>query len=138
MKKRFIEFGIIGILLFIGAVCFASSVIDRKVMNDVAVAVNVSNYSDSIRMKRASWYDQTAGLLVTTNGTVVVSQQCSLDGSTWYAPRLSNGTVTDSIATPDSTRYVQFTPVIAPFIRFKVLGNSTSSNVSLNFISSEE
>ncbi len=108
-----------------------SMVSKEKLMNAVAVN-NTTVYSNSRRFHDC---DGTACLLiVSTAGSITVTQQCSTDNKTWYDPETAAGAagaVEDTI-TVTTGRYLSFTPVLCDWIRFKVVENGTAStNVSL-------
>lgn len=110
-----------------------------KLMSAVAVD-NTTKYSDSVTFERCVGY---AGLLITSSaaGTITVTQQCSLDNQTWYDAVDKNNSAIGAvqvITTSATSRYVQFDPVIAKFIRFKVVeGGASATNVTLTLISQE-
>jgi hypothetical protein len=113
-----------------------------KLMDAVTVH-NETKYSDSITFERSvGTIGSTAVLLSYTGaGTVTVTQQCSLDNSTWYDAVDASGTAVGAVAavtTTAVTRYIKYTPVVAKFIRFKVVeGNAASVVLSLTLISQE-
>lgn len=111
-----------------------SIVSKEKLMNVVAVS-NTTVYSNSRKFHDC---DGTACLLiVSTAGSITVTQQCSTDKVTWYDPETAAGAagaVEDTI-TVTTGRYLSFTPVLCDYIRFKVVENGTaSSNVSLTLV----
>ena len=132
------------VVFFLSAVClilcfnlstFASELIRTKVMDNVTVGAGSSNVSSSVRVKRAS-FDRNFGILVSANDTVTITQQCSIDDSNWYDPYLSNTSQTGQVATADA-KYVTFSPIVAPYIRFNVSATN-STNVTLELIRSED
>lgn len=97
---------------------------------DVAKAATA--YSNSRKFHDC---DGTACLLIaSTAGSITVTQQCSLDNTNWYDPETASGAagaVEDTI-TVTTGRYLSFTPVLAPFIRFKIVeANSAATKVTL-------
>jgi hypothetical protein len=104
-------------------------------MDNVTVGAGSSNVSSSVRVKRAS-FDRNFGILVSANDTVTITQQCSIDDSNWYDPYLSNTSQTGQVATADA-KYVTFSPIVAPYIRFNVSATN-STNVTLELIRSED
>jgi len=98
------------------------SIISKEVLADaVALGKNATGYSNSRAFHDC---DGTACLkIISTAGSITVTQQCSLDDKTWYDPETSAGAagaVEDTI-TVTTGRYLSFTPVLAPFVRFKVV-----------------
>jgi hypothetical protein len=77
-------------------------------------------------------------IVVTGDGTVTITQQCSTDNVTWYDPETASaaaGAVEDSI-TATAGRYLSFTPVLCPYIRFKVVetGEASTATVSITLL----
>ena len=109
------------------------SLVSKEVlMSAVTVAKNGTSYSNSRPFHDC---DGTATLkIISTAGSITVTQQCSLDDSSWYNPTNEAGAVgavEDSI-TVTTGRYLSFTPVLCPFIRFKVVeANVAATNVTL-------
>lgn len=109
---------------------------DIKLMNVQAVAKAATGYSSSIR------FDACAGdatvFLVSTAGSITVTQQCSLDDSNWYDPVNASGSAVGSVAatfTVSTGTYIIYTVVLTPYIRFKVVeGDVAATDVSLNLI----
>ncbi len=101
-------------------------------MSAVAVTKNGTSYSNSRTFHDC---DGTACLkIVSTAGSITVTQQCSLDDKTFYDPETASGAagaVEDTI-TVTTGRYLSFTPVMCDFIRFKVVeANVAATNVTL-------
>jgi len=99
-----------------------SIVSKEKLMDAVTVAADDTHYSNSRRFHDC---DGTACLLivVTGDGTLTVTQQCSTNDSTWYDPETASGAagaVEDTIVATTG-RYLSFTPVLCDYIRFKVV-----------------
>lgn len=77
-------------------------------------------------------------LVATTGGSLNISFQVSLDGSTFYTPYNTSGTSLGSINTAvTSTAWIVFSPQLANYIRFVFVltGNST---VSATYIQQEK
>jgi hypothetical protein len=103
-------------------------------MNAEELDASDTHYSDSRKFHDC---DGTACLLivVTGDGTVTVTQQCSADNVTWYDPENASaalGAVEDTIVATTG-RYLSFTPVLCNYIRFKVVetGAASTATVSL-------
>ena len=109
------------------------SMVSKEVlMSAVTVAQNGTSYSNSRRFHDC---DGTACLkIISTAGSITVTQQCSTDDITWYGPETAAGAagaVEDTI-TVTTGRYLSFTPVLCDYIRFKVVeGNVAASVVTL-------
>lgn len=108
------------------------SIVSKEVLMNAVEVDNTTKYSNSRRFHDC---DGTACLLiVSTAGSITVTQQCSTDNKTWYDPENAAGAlgaVEDTI-TVTTGRYLSFTPVLCDYIRFKVVENGTAAtNVSL-------
>lgn len=107
-----------------------------KLMDVQAAAKAATVYSSSIR------FDACAGdatiFLVSTAGSITVTQQCSLDDSNWYDPVNASGSAVGSVAsafTVSAGTYITYTVVLAPYVRFKVVeGDVAATDVSLKLI----
>jgi len=111
------------------------SIISKEVLMDAVEVSNGTKYSNSRAFDDC---DGTACLkIISTAGSITVTQQCSVDDSTWYDPENADGdtgAVEDTI-TVTTGRYLSFTPVLAPFVRFKVVEDGTAAtNVTLELI----
>ena len=67
--------------------------------------------------------------------TITITQQCSLDGENWYDPvgptGAAIGTVATALAVTTGT-YITYSPVVAPYARFKVVeGNTAAVTVTI-------
>ena len=112
------------------------SIIEHKVLMSVRPIGKAGTiYSDSVYFGDC---DGTACVkIISTAGSITVTQQCSIDNSTWYDPETASGAagaVEDTI-TVTTGRYISYTPVMTPFIRFKVVeGNVAASVVTLELV----
>ena len=91
------------------------------------VAQNSTDYTQSMPFWRCTGY---AGALVTVSaGSVTITQQCSFDGHTWLDPVDEDNTALADVVTTmgAGTRYVQYAPAPAQFIRFKVVETNVAS-----------
>lgn len=109
------------------------SMISKEVLMDtVAVATTDTHYSNSRRFHDCNG---TACLkVISTAGDIDVTQQCSIDDVTFYDPTDVSGAVgaVEDTITVTTGRYISFTPVICPYVRFKVVqGAGATTNVTL-------
>ncbi len=115
-----------------------------------AVTKNGTVYTNVCQFHRC--VGDAAVRLVSTAGSITVTQQCSLDYSdrnpsaaTWDNPyKTVSGTtsaagVVVSAQTVTTGIYITYSPVIAPYIRFKIVeGDVAATAVSLTLIFREE
>ena len=72
--------------------------------------------------------------IVSTAGTLAISQQCSLNDVDWYDPVNTSDSalgVVKAAQTVTTGVYVVFTPVISKYIRFKVIESTAETVVTL-------
>ena len=98
-------------------------------------SVNGTVYSGAIEFKRAKGF---CGMLMIVGGvSTTVTQQVSLDGSTFYDPVDSDGNALGQVCSAiTADAYHQFSPVIAPYIRFKFV--TTGASVTAAKLVSQE
>lgn len=106
--------------------------------SDIGVTTGGSTaYSSIVDLQKYAGYDGTVSLLITTaaNGSATsfaITQQCSVDKANWYTPVSAYNATVDAVYTQAATvtghtRFVQITPVLAPYIRFKGTTNSVGT-----------
>jgi hypothetical protein len=102
--------------------------ISARSQESVAVAQNATEYSEIFRHDKSSGY---SGMLITVSaGSVTVTQQCGLeDNGLFYDPVDASNTALGSVVTTmgAGTRCVQYDPVMAPFVRFKIVEANVAS-----------
>ena len=112
----------------------------KKLMVAQAVAKNATEYSSSMKLDRCN--GNVAVLLKTTAGDITVTQQCSNDDITFYSPVDAAGAALGAVATNATVttgKYISYSPVIAPYIRYKVVENNTAATVvDLEIVFQEE
>jgi len=91
-----------------------------KLADGKVIARDAIGYTDSMDFSRCA--GDAAVLYTGSLGTATITQQCSFDNINWYDPIAAAGTALGAVctATAASTVYISFTPVLAPFVRFKV------------------
>jgi len=102
------------------------SMISKEVLATALAADDGTVYSNSRVFHDC---DGTACLkIISTAGSITITQQCSLDDVTFYDPEDADGAVgaVEDTITATAGRYLSFTPVLAPFIRFKIVENGTA------------
>ena len=84
----------------------------------------------------------SALVIITTAGTITVTQEVSVDGDTWYDAKDSAGASLDAISVAlgvTAGTYVPFNPVMAEWTRFKVVeANVAETTVTLRLIYRQE
>jgi len=108
-----------------------------------AITKNTTVYTDSCKFHRCVG-DAIVWLAhVSASGeNLAISQQCSLDDVTFYDPVNASAAALGSVATAQAATagvYISYTPVIAPYIRFKIVAANTNDTVlDLKIIFREE
>ncbi len=108
-----------------------SQITQRKLMDAVTV-VGGTKYSDSMKFHACT--GSASVLIISTAGTLAISQQCSNDNTNWYDPVDISGTalgIVKAAQTVTTGIMVSFTPALAEWIRFKVTESTASTVVSL-------
>lgn len=101
-------------------------------MDEETVAASATVYSTSIPFHNCAG-DATL-FIVSTAGTLAISQQCSVNDVDWYDPVNTSDSalgVVKAAQTVSTGVYVVFTPVLSKFIRFKLIESSAETVVSL-------
>jgi len=100
----------------------SKSIVSKELLcSALAVGKNGTKYSNSRVFHDC---DGTACLrVVSTAGSITVTQQCSTDDVTFYDPETAAGAAgaVENAITVTTGRYLSFTPVLAPFVRFKIV-----------------
>lgn len=110
-----------------------------KLMDGETVAKNTTAYTDSIDARRMR-LEPNAGVLITSSaGSITITQQCSDDNEYWFDPIDSSGSATGAVGATltsiGSGTWIDYDPITAPYIRFKVVENNTAeATVTVEFI----
>ena len=108
------------------------SQITRETLMDAVSVENETAYSNSRRFHQCT--GSAVLFIISTAGTLAISQQCSNNEVDWYDPVDTSGGalgVVKAAQTVTTGVYVVFTPVLSEFIRFKVIESTASTSVSL-------
>ncbi len=114
----------------------SKSIINKQVlMNGITVAKAGTSYSTARRFWDCD--GSVAVLIASTAGSIAISQQCSLDGDSWYDPIASGAAVgiVGTGITVTTGLYITYTPVLTDYIRFKVVeANIAETIVTLTLV----
>lgn len=109
-------------------------------MSAESVSKKGTSYTDSVEFRRCS--GETTMIVISTAGSITITQQCSYDDKTWYDPYDKNGNalgLVQSSQTVTTGKYIFFNPVPSEYIRFKVVeGDVATSTVTITLITREE
>jgi len=100
----------------------SKSIVNKQVlMNAITVAKKGTAYSTVRRFWDCD--GSVALLVISTAGSIAISQQCSLDGDSWYDPIASGAAVgiVGTGITVTTGLYITYTPVLTDYVRFKVV-----------------
>jgi len=126
----------------------SARIIGREILMDaVSVSQAATAYSSVMNFERCT--GTVAVNLISTAGSITVTQQCSFDytdvnpsGAHWFDPVDAAGTATGTVATACTVttgKYITYSPVMTKFIRYKVVEqNSAATVVTLKLIFQEE
>jgi hypothetical protein len=102
----------------------------ESLMTAEAVAQDDIHYTSSVDFDRCT--GEACLYIVSTAGKLIITQQCSLNNTDWYNPINASGSAVGSIAaalTVTTGVYITFSPVLSPYIRFKVEEDNTAATV---------
>ena len=102
----------------------------QKLMDKVSIGQAGTAYTLSMPFDRCTG---TVGVIfISTAGTITITQQCSPNDVTWYDPVDATpsavGTVCTAKAVTTGT-WTSYAPVLANFIRFKVVETNTAPTI---------
>ena len=104
------------------------------------VAQNATGYSKSFRSEGIT--GNVSIFLVSTAGSITVTQQVSNNNVDWYDPVNGAGSAVGAVAaalTVTTGKWVTFTPVVSRYTRFKIVeGNVAATVVSILYMCQEE
>lgn len=122
-----------------------SQITQRTLMDAVTIS-SATKYSDSMKFHGCT--GTAVMFIVSSAGTLAISQQCSQDNVNWYNPfDTSTGalgivvaaqTVTTAVDGGAAGVYRVFTPVLSEWIRFKVIESTASTVVTLKLLFRQE
>jgi len=116
-----------------------TSLLSRKRLGVDIAADGNTTYTSSMDFWRCQG-DATV-FISSTAGRITITQQVSIDDVNWYSPidtaAAPLGTVATLLTVTTGT-YVSYSPILAPFIRFKIVENLAATVVNLIFIFREE
>jgi hypothetical protein len=96
-------------------------------------------YTNEINFRQTTGH--AAMFIISTAGSVSITQQCSVDGKNFYDPIDQNGNILGEICTAltvTTGKYIQFNPVIGLWVRFKIVENNVAdTTVTLKLIFQE-
>jgi len=108
----------------------SSKISIEKVSDLQAIDNDSTDYSVSSRFKDCA--GNAAIVLISTAGSITVSQQISMDNVTFYDPVDTSGTPLGVLATDQTVttgKYIAFTPVLCPYTRFKIVAADSAATV---------
>ena len=78
--------------------------------------------------------------IISSAGTLAITQQCSMDGKTWYDPQDGAGNALGAViaAMTVGSKYIVPSAVVAPYIRYKLVESTAETIVKIKLIFSEE
>lgn len=108
--------------------------------NALAVGQAGTQYTNSFRSEGIT--GNVSILIVSTAGSITVTQQVSDDNINWYDAVNGSGSAVGAVAaalTVTTGKWITFTPVLARYTRFKIVeGNSAATAVTIKYFFQEE
>jgi len=108
----------------------ASKISVEKILTLSSMAQADTHYSSKVDFRGCA--GNAALYIVSTAGSITITQQCSYDGTNFFDPVNTSGTASGTVATAltvTTGTYVGFSPVLAPHVRFKVVENNTAATI---------
>ena len=102
-------------------------------LETVAVGSGETKYTQDINFRAAT--GEILLKIVSSAGSITITQEVSLDGSNFGPAQDSSGNPLGAVIATmtNGTKYVEFNPIYAPFIRFKIVeGGSGATNVTIS------
>ena len=130
MRKSILKGLAFGVVLLYAASAFAATTQVKTMASAKAVAQAATVYSSSLASDNLAGH---VGLeLISTAGSVTITQQVSLDNTTFYDPVDSDGNALGQVITAQTVttgRYIVPDVVLAPYIRYKITETNVASTV---------
>jgi hypothetical protein len=118
----------------------AKTIARFELLPTTTVAQNSTVYTQSCQYDYNSGY--AAVLFSSTAGSITVTQQVSKDNKFWYNPVDNTNTAVGVIATAAGVttgRWVAYSPVLAPYVRFRIVENNVAAtDVALSLVFQED
>lgn len=137
MKKLFLKSIVVSAILLFAVNCFASVTVTTTLASAKAVTKAGTVYSSVLGVDDLAGH---VGLrIISTAGSVTITQQCSLDGTTFYDPVDTAGNALGQVVAAQTVTtgiYVVPDVVLAPYVRYKIVeGNVAATAVTINLVS---
>jgi hypothetical protein len=116
------------------------AIANELLISSVTVGQAATAYSDIVSFDQISDAGNAVVLITTSAGSVTVTQQCSPNKLDWYDAENASGSAIGAVVTAMTvgTKYISYSPVLARYIRFKVVeNNSAAAVVTLRLIFQE-
>ena len=116
--------------------CFAATTQTKTMASALACGKNATVYSNVLGVGDLAGH---IGIrLISTAGSITVTQQCSIDGTTFYDPVDTSATALGQVVAAQTVTagiYVVPDVVLAPYIRYKIVeGNVAATAVTINLV----
>ena len=101
----------------------------QEVLASAKAANNSTVYSDSAKFRSTTGFSCVRVVVASAGSpTVTITQQCSTNNIDWFDPVDTADTALNAVTvftTTTGSKYVQFSPVMAPYIRFKIVESAS-------------
>lgn len=139
--KKLMTIGLILAMLLVPITnSFAITQNTRTVASALACGKSATVYSSP--MAAEDFTGHVGMVLITTAGSITITQQCSIDNTTYYDPVDPDGTALGDVTSAETVttgKYIIPDPVLAPFIRYKIVeGNVAATAVTIKMISQRD
>jgi hypothetical protein len=106
----------------------ARTIARETLLEPTLVAQNSTAYTGVVQFHKCS--GDASVLFISTAGDITINQQVSFDNRNWYDPVDNAGSAVGTIATNATVTtgtYVSYSPVLAPYARYKIVENNTAA-----------
>ena len=139
--KKFLTIGLVLAMLLVPITeAFAITQNIKTVASALACGKNATVHSSA--MAAEDFTGHVGLLLVSTAGSVTITQQCSVDNVFYYDPVDPDGTALGEVTTAETVttgKYIIPDPVMAPFIRYKIVeGDVAATAVTITVMSQRD
>ena len=117
----------------------------KSIMSSQVINVGSTSYTSAVNSLNLVGAYAALAVTYSATGSLLIKQQASLDGINFYDPASATLTTAGVIyqqlfADLATMKYIQFTPVIAPWIRFSVnvVAAAATQTIAVSYVSQGE
>lgn len=104
------------------------------VLTNYSMSSGAYIYTDKIKIDTSTGFSSLLLLMV---GSITTTLQVSVDGNNFYTPYDTDGNSLATLGTCSDTKWISFSPQLAPFHRFLFRANSASAVTAAYYMHQE-